>query len=292
MDHNLKAYLTLFGGLFFMCFAAIFIKAAHAPGIVTAFHRMTIAVIILLIPFLISLRRSSWKISLRGALLAMAGGLCFGLDMSFWSTGVVMSNATIPTLMANFAPIWVGFGSMLFFKQRHKKGFWIGLAIAMIGMLLLVHKDIHGHRNFILGASLGFVAGVFYGLFYLASQPGRKLISTIQYLFVSTFSSAVLLTILMLIFNYPFTGYDRFTYLIFIGIGLGVQVCGWFLINYSQGFLPASIVAPTLLGQPVLTAVLAIILLGERLTVWHVSGGLIVIAGIYLVHFSSRKKSE
>lgn len=291
MDRNLRAYLTLFGGLSFMSFAAIFIKAAHAPGIVTAFHRMAIAVIVLLIPFLISLKKASWKISLKGALLAMIGGLCFGLDMAFWSTGVFMSNATIPTLMANFAPIWVGFGSILFFKQRHRKGFWIGLAIAMLGMLILVHKDIHGHRNFILGASLGFIAGIFYGLFYLASQPGRKLINTIQYLFISTLFSALLLTVFMLLFHYKFTGYDRFTYLIFIGIGIGVQVCGWFLINYSQGFLPASIVAPTLLGQPVLTAVLAGLILGETLTIWHITGGLIIIAGIYLVHFTSRKKN-
>lgn len=292
MDRNVKAYLSLFGGLSFMSFAAIFMRVAHAPGIVTAFYRMVVADAVLLFPFIFSLRKNHWRIPGKGVLYAVFGGLCFGGDMAFWASGVVMSNATIPTLMANLAPVWVGLGTMLFFGQKHKKGFWLGLTIAILGVLLLVHKDIYGHRNFLLGALLGFCAGIFYGAFYIFSEPGRKLLDTLQYLFISTLSSAALLTLCMLFFGYHFTGYDRLTYFVFLGIGLGVQVCGWFLINYSQGFLPAAIVSPTLLGQPVLTAILAILLLGEKLTVWHISGGLVVVAGIYLVHFSSRKNSS
>jgi drug/metabolite transporter (DMT)-like permease len=48
--------------------------------------------------------------------------------------------------------------------------------------------------------------------------------------------------------------------------------------------LPASLAAPTLLGQPVLTALLAIPLLGEGLGAAQVVGGVVVLAGIWLVH--------
>ena len=75
-----------------------------------------------------------------------------------------------------------------------------------------------------------------------------------------------------------------------VAIGLGVQVFGWFLISYSQGYLPATIVSPTLLGQPLITAFLAAFLLKEKLTSMHIIGGLVVIAGIYVVHFSRRNK--
>jgi drug/metabolite transporter (DMT)-like permease len=111
---NLKAILSLLVGLSFMSFSAIFVKAAHAPGIVTAFHRMVIGTIILIIPFLISLKRKGINMSPRGILFAAIGGVCFAGDMLLWTTGVVLSNATIPTLTANLAPLWSGLVLFLF----------------------------------------------------------------------------------------------------------------------------------------------------------------------------------
>jgi drug/metabolite transporter (DMT)-like permease len=289
MNKNVKAYVCLLGGLSFMCFAAIFIKSAHAPGIVTAFHRMAIGSLILITPFLISLKRSENKLPVKGIIFASIGGFCFACDMALWSTAVVMSNATIPTLMANLAPLWVGFGTMMILGQKHKTGFWIGLLVALSGVFILIHNDLSLNSKVGLGALMGLFAGIFYGIFYMVSELGRKLINTLHFLFIFTFSSAVMLTIFMLIFHYNFTGYDRYTYFMFFGIGIIVQVCGWFLINYSQGFLPASIVAPTLLGQPVLTAFLAVLLLSEQLSVWHWTGGGVVVLGIYIVHFNRKK---
>lgn len=286
---NLKATIALFAGMSFMCFAAIFIKSANAPGIITTFYRMFVASVILFIPFLLYLRRTSTKLSVKGIWLAILGGVFFGLDMSLWSTGVVLSNATIPTLMANLAPLWVGFGSILIFRKRLKTGFWIGLLIALAGIIILINRDLYGENNIILGALLGLGAGFFYGMFYLVSEPGRKLLDTLPFLFISTFSSAILLGILALIFGYSFTGYDRQTYLLFLGIGVIVQVFGWYLINYSQGYLAATTVSPTLLGQPVITYFLAAILLKEHLTLWHLLGGGIVVLGIYMVHYSRNR---
>jgi len=49
-------------------------------------------------------------------------------------------------------------------------------------------------------------------------------------------------------------------------------------------------VAPVLLIQPVLTALLAIPLLGEMLTPWHVAGGLVVLVGVYVVIWSRNRR--
>jgi drug/metabolite transporter (DMT)-like permease len=65
-------------------------------------------------------------------------------------------------------------------------------------------------------------------------------------------------------------------------------VAGYLAINYALGHLPASIVSPTMLGQPVLTALLAGPLLGETLGLWQVVGGVAVLGGVYLVHRSQR----
>ncbi len=286
---NRSAYTALFGGLLFLGFSAIIIKSADAPGIVTSFYRMGIGTVVLCIPFVYNMLKKNLHFPVKGIMMAVLGGICFGIDLSLWSTGVVVSNATVPTIFANTAPVWVGIGSMLFFREKHNPKFWVGLVLAVVGISLVVKNDIFSANGILFGSLLGLASGLFYGTFCLVSQVGRKLVDTLSYLFITTFSSAVVLAFCVIIFNYEFTGYNQQTYLHFLAFGIGVQIFGWYLVNYSQGYLPASIVSPTLLGQPLITAFLALVLLHEHLTIWHISGGIIVITGIYVVHFSRNK---
>jgi drug/metabolite transporter (DMT)-like permease len=94
------------------------------------------------------------------------------------------------------------------------------------------------------------------------------------------------LLILSLVTGSALTGYSNKTYLLFLAAALLPQLAGYLAMGYALGHLPASIVSPTMLGQPVLTALLAIPLLGETLQPAQWIGGLVVITGIYLVHRS------
>jgi drug/metabolite transporter (DMT)-like permease len=219
-------------------------------------------------------------------LLAAAAGLFFGTDLALWTTGITLSGATMPTLMANTAPIWVGLGSVILFRERQGWLFWGGLVVALVGAALILGQDLSQPAGAGIGTFLGLGAAFFYGGYYLLTQRGRNHLDTLSYFWIGTFSSAVFLFFLNVGLGRPFTGYDQPTYLNFLALGTVVQVAGWLAINYVQGYLPASIVAPTLLGQPVVTAVLAVILLGEQFTIWHIIGGVIVLVGVYLVHWS------
>jgi drug/metabolite transporter (DMT)-like permease len=192
----------------------------------------------------------------------------------------------MPTLMANTAPVWVGLGSVLLFREQQNRLFWVGLLVAMVGAVLILGQDLSLAGRAGLGTFLGLGAAVFYGGYYLLVQRGRAFLDTLAFFWISSFSSAVLLFLLNVGLGRPFTGYDTPTYLNFLALGTVVQVAGWLAINYVQGYLPASIVAPTLLGQPIVTAVLAAFLLGEVFTVWHILGGVVVLAGVYFVHWS------
>jgi drug/metabolite transporter (DMT)-like permease len=270
-------------------FSAIFIRWAQAPGTVTAFYRMAIGSALMLVPFAARVRRAPGGLPKRGVWMAVGAGIFFACDLSLWSTGIVMSGATIPTLMANTAPLWVGLGAWLVFGERQNLDFWIGLLVAMAGAALVLGQDFSRSAAIGLGALLGLLAAVFYGGYYLITQQARSKLETLTYFWITTSTSALGLSLLNLILKHPFVGYNQRTYLVFLGVGLFVQVFGWLAINYAQGYLPASIVAPTLLGQPVLTAVIAWPLLGETLTLWHVIGGAAVLIGVYHVHRSRRR---
>jgi drug/metabolite transporter (DMT)-like permease len=87
----------------------------------------------------------------------------------------------------------------------------------------------------------------------------------------------------------PLTGYSTTTYLNFLALGLVVQLGGQFAFSYALGYLPASVVSPAGLGQPLVTALLAWPLLGERVTALQALGGLAVLAGVYMVHRSRHR---
>jgi drug/metabolite transporter (DMT)-like permease len=276
----------LSAGVLIIGSSAIFVRWADAPGSVTAFYRMGIATALLVLPFARQIHQHPKSIPKHSLAIAFMAGLFFAVDLALWSSGVMVGGAATPTLMANTAPLWVGIGAWVVFGEGLNSRFWLGLLLAIAGASLVLGQELFLDLDFGLGALLGLLAAVFYGAYQLATQRGRAGLNTLSYFWIVSASSAFFLLITNLALGQPLLGYNQNTYLNFLALGLVSQVLGWMVINYAQGYLPASLVAPTLLGQPVVTAILASLLLGERFTFWHIIGGIAVIIGILTVHRS------
>jgi drug/metabolite transporter (DMT)-like permease len=287
---NYVAYLALAAGILTVSFSAIFVRWAGAPGTVTSFYRMAIAASVLAWPFYRQVR-SREGLPRLGVRTAVLGGLFCAGDLALWSTGVVLSGATNPTLLANTAPVWVGFGALIFFRERLSAKFWLGLTLAMSGAVLILGLDALSAATLGLGTFLGLTAAIFYGGYFLITQRGRQSLDSLTYTWLTTASATAALFVLNLVLSHPLTGYTVFSWLNFLALGVVAQVFGWVAINYTQGYLTASIVAPTMLAQPVVTAVLAVLLLGERLSLWQALGGVTVLTGVYIVHRSRHRET-
>lgn len=281
---RLLAYTALSVGLIAIGFSAIFVSRAAVPGTVASFYRMAIPTVIFAVPAIKRLRGRKWSgPQLRWAVL---GGFFFALDLAFWASGVVLSGATIPTLLANTAPVWVGLGALLFFGEKPPKAFWGGLGIALAGTSLVLGLGSLRSMSFDLGALFGLLAGVFYGAYFLVTQQGRKSLDVLSYFWVSGVSATTVLLVANLLLNRPMLGFTPMTYLNLLALGLISQGAGVLALNFVQGLLPATIVSTTLLGQPLVTAMLAGPLLGERLRPQQIVGGVVVLLGVYIVHRS------
>ena len=159
-------------GLGLLGFSAIFVSLANAPGTVVAFYRMAIATLILALPFGLQLRKHM-PLPRKGLALAVLAGVFFGADLAAWSSGVVLSGATLPTLFANTNPLWVGLGAWLIFKEELKTGFWFGLILALLGALLILGSDLSSRMSLDPGMLLGLLAGLFYGAYFLVAQASQ-----------------------------------------------------------------------------------------------------------------------
>lgn len=288
-NKNLLAYLALGAGVIALSFSAMFVRWADAPGPVTAFYRMFLS-IFMLAPFVLP-RALGRQASVSKALIfPLMAGVFTALDLALWTSALAFTTAANATLLGNTAPLWVALGAWLILKQKLSSTFWRGLAITLTGAAIIMGTDFILHPRFGVGDVMAVFTGFFYGGYFLFTEKSRFHFSPILHIWVVGIGASITLFVINLILRYPLAGYDTRTWIMFISTALVSQLIGYMALAYALGHLPASIVAPTMVLQPVVTAILAIPLLGEVPTAWQGLGGVVALVGIYLVNQSHYKK--
>ena len=278
-------YIALGLGIIALGFSALFVRWANAPGPVTGFYRLGLSTLIL-VPFFIIRRKQGSPIRREILIFPILGGILTALDHGFWNTAVNFTSAANATLLANTAPLWVALFAWIIWHERLKPAFWTGLALTLAGAAIVLGTDFLRHPSLGIGDILAITAGLFYAGYFLVTQRGRIHWDTLSYIWIVGLVSSLSLLGFSLTAGLPITGYPLQSYLAFLGAALISQTGGYLAVGYALGHLPASLVAPTMLGQPVVTALLAVFFLGEPIGPSQLMGGLAVLAGIYLVHTS------
>lgn len=280
---KLLPYFALAIAIFAMGTSAIFVRWADAPGPITAFYRTFLATIIFT-PFFLKRCLKKCNLSKGVLLMPLLGGFFTAGDLSLWNISIFYTTAGNATLLVNTNPLWVALVAWLIFKEKLSKAFWIGLAIALAGAALVVGGDFFIHPRLGIGDLIAITAGFFYAGYFLVTQRGRENFHPITYLWLIGVSGSLWLAIFNLISGNAFTGYTSQTWSAFWGTAIISQVIGYFAMAYALGHLPASIVAPTMIGQPIMTTILAIPLLGEIPALSQIIGGLVALVGIFLLN--------
>jgi drug/metabolite transporter (DMT)-like permease len=286
---SLLPYLALSFAVVALGSTAIFVRLGDAPGSIFAFYRMAIALSITFIPFGLQVKRAA-PFSPQHLWIATLGGLFLALDLWIWNDAVHLTSASNATLFGNTSVIWVAIGSMVLFKERLRSAFWLGLLLALFGILVIMGQDFLIHPTLGIGDSMTILAGLFYGLFFLCTARAREKLDPFVAWWISSLSSAVALLAISLAFQLPLYGYSLQTGLCILGAALLTQVAGYLAVNYAIGRLPVSTVSPTLLAQPVVTALLAVPLLGQPITIWQITGGALILGGIFIILQTSQRK--
>jgi len=279
-----RAYGLLSLALLILGFAPLLVRyAREAPGPVIAAYRMTGAWLLASLAVLVLLARGERPSRGRAWLWAGLGGVCFGLDLALWSTGVARSNATTPTLMVNTAPVWVGLATRFVWREPLPRRFWTAVALMLVGAALVLTRGRWHALTWDEGAWWGLAAALFFAAYQLFAQRARAHLSTPWVFWATTGAASAALWPLIWLAGWPWRGFAPTTWAALAALAVVVQSGGWLLIQEVQGLLPAAVIAPVLLGQPVLTAFLAAWLLGERLTFAQIVGGGLVLVSVYMV---------
>ncbi len=284
-NRTLLAYLALGIGILALSLSAMFVRWANAPGPVTAFYRLFFS-IFLLLPFFLPRLKTSGSIKSGFVLFPLAAGFFTACDLGLWTSSLAYTTAANATLLGNTAPLWVALGTWLIFKRRLTLAFWRGLTVTLLGAALIMGTDFLLHPRLGIGDAMAIFTGVFYGGYFLVTERSRLHFDPITHIWLVGVGASLTLFVINRVLQYPLTGYPAKTWFVFLATAVVSQLIGYLALAYALGHLPASIVAPTMILQPVVTTLLAIPLLGEIPSIWQGLGGAIALVGIFLINQS------
>ena len=275
-----RLYLFLLAGIIAVSTASIFIKLCDAPVLIIAAYRMVLASLVLM-PFACRQEtwrgwgRSEWKWSL-------LSGLFLSLHFAFWIASLKYTSVASSVVLVTTHPVFVGIGAWLFLKERPGLNLIFGIALSVLGSGLISYGDMSPSKEALMGDGLALLGAIAASGYLLVGRKMRKDRNLISYIFPVYSTAGLILILFALIFQNPFFGYSSSTYLYLFLLALVPQLIGHTMFNWALKYLPATVVAISVLGEPIGSTLLAYFILGEGLTVWKILGGILIFAGILI----------
>lgn len=201
--------------------------------------------------------------------------------------GIKYTNAIDASILISLSPVFIGMISWLILKERMKPIALAGLILAFSGSVLLITggkftwNDTGGR---FWGNILILLTAVSWSVY---SVCGKKLLARYTPLTLITYTTLIG-TILLFPFSLlelvhmGFKSVNFFGWLNLLYLGGAASVYGYLAWYRALKKLPAVTVGSYLYFRPLLTGIIAAIALGERIGLFVIAGGVLIIGGTYL----------
>jgi drug/metabolite transporter (DMT)-like permease len=277
-----QVYLVLGIGVFAVGWAAIFIRLAEAPALSTAAYRLVFASIPVGSYALLrhrgdlrALRRGDWW-------LLVGAGLALAAHFASWIASLQLTSIASSVALVTTQPLWAALIAAAVLGERVTRGTLIAILVASAGGALIGARDFAAGGEALAGDALALVGAICAAVYFIIGRRLRATVDLPAYVGVVYPAAAVLLLATAAITRQPLSGFDQETWLMFLLLALVPQLIGHSSLNWAVRYLPAHIVTVALLGEPVLSTLLAIPILGEWPGLLRVVGGAITLVGVYL----------
>lgn len=292
-DRQRLALIALFAGGIAIGGSPIFVRLAETGPMATAFWRMALAMLPLVL-YAVARRPEALRLPERGSdwLRLMLPGVFLAADLMAWHLAIHLTSIANATLLVNLSPIFVTLGGFLLFRAAVSRNFLIGLAVAIAGVFILKSGDgaglDGGHWRGDLSAIVG---AMFYAGYMLALGSGRNRFDTIRIMLWNTAVAALCILPVALATEGTIMPASLGGWSVLLALALVSHVGGQAAIIYALAYLPTAFSSLTLLLQPVVAALLGVVVLGETLGPPAMIGGAVVLAGILFARRSRRMAS-
>jgi drug/metabolite transporter (DMT)-like permease len=283
------ALAALLAGTIATGFSPIFVRLTEVGPVATGFWRLGLALPVLWLWATFEPGPPPGQARpANGYRWLVAAGLCFIGDTALFNLSLEFTSVANASLLSNAAPLFVALVAWLFLGERFSPTFVVGLALALAGATILVGTSFSLGLTYLFGDLLGILTAMFYAGYILSIKQLRRDFTVARAMALSGLVTCAGLLIISLAAGETVLAVSLQGWLVLLGFALVSHVSGQGLIAYALAHLPASFSSVGLLLQPVAAVLLGWFILAEPVGFWQASGGIIVLAGIFLARRGSR----
>ena len=272
---------AVFVGVLAVGASAIFIRLAEAPALGIAFWRCALGVVAL--TPLAAWRRERLPGG-RDLWAGVAAGVALGVHFGTWIASLDYTSVAASVVLVSTTPVFVAVAAYLLLGERTSVLSLGGIGLAILGTTVIAGGGSDTGNTAILGNALALVGAVAMAVYVLIGRSLRTGgVGALSYSLVGFSVAALALLPVALVSGTQLWGYSATTWFWLFVITLGPQLLGHTVLNWALEYVRASIVSGAVLAEPVIAALLAWLVLAERPGQATLVGGVVVIAGLYLL---------
>ncbi|MEE9224176.1 MAG: DMT family transporter [Thermoplasmata archaeon] len=291
MDPKLSPKGAIVVAVVSISFASIFIKWSQAPALAIATYRLLFATLILLIPTLAFQRQELFALTRKECVVLALVGVALAFHFGFWISSLKYTTVANSVILVSTHPILIAVVSHYYLKERISMAAGAGVGIALAGMIIIGFSDFAVSQESVYGDLLALIGMFALAAYILSGRRIRQKTSVLPYVTVVYGVATMALFMSCFIFNVPLLPYPVEEWVLFLALAIIPMILGHTVYNWTLRYVTALVVSMSILGEPILSAILAYILLSEVPTNWVILGGILILVGIYLVASRSREKN-
>lgn len=221
----------------------------------------------------------------RNLIFFVAYGLTLALFNALWTTSVAINGAAVATVLVYSSPAFTALAERRLFGERFGPARVVALVLSLTGCVLA--SGVYDRDAWIvnpLGIAVGLSSGwafTAYSLFGKAAH--RRGISP----WTATFGAFTMATVFLLLLQHRDTlfwlGPQVSGWLLLTTLALVPTIGGYGLYTVSLAYLPAAVANMIVTLEPVMTGIMAYLILGERMTSIQLLGGGLILTGVFLL---------
>ena len=267
--------------------SAILIRWSRAPSTVAAFYRVLFTTLLLAPVAAVHYREAFARLSVRDWLVAASSGLALAAHFAAWFESLEWTSVAASVTLVQTQPVFVALGAAWLLEERLNRRIVVGIGVALAGSVLLSVGDLlsggaFAGSNPIYGDALALVGALAAAGYVLAGRSLRQRLPLIPYVIVVYTVSAIGLLGWTVGQGASLGPYPPREWLLFLGMAVGPGIFGHTVVNWALAHVESSVVSVTLVGEPVGSTLLALLLLGEVPPAMTAVGGVVVLLGIVL----------
>lgn len=266
--------------------AAIIIRVTDAPALAVAFWRCALGVFFLA-PFAL-VRRERMP---RGRPLSVGifSGVALGVHFGVWISSLEYTSVAASVVLVTSSPIFVSILGYVFLGERTSLLSFVGILVSLGGTVAIASDDSVGSAA-LLGNMLALAGAATFAIYVLTGRFSRTGgVGFLGYSIVAYSAGAAILLPTALISGAELWGYAGETWFWLVMLTLGPQILGHTVFNWALGYLDASMISGAVLAEPVVSSILAWLILSETPGTPTIIGGAVVISGLFLLIRGYRK---